>query len=78
MRQGRLPAEVLDHADDLVPLLADNALDVENFLGVTAHDADALTDRVAAAEHVTRKRFVDDQNAAGFEIEWLEVATGNH
>jgi hypothetical protein len=49
VRQGQLPAEVPDHADDLVPLLASGAVDL------TAHDADALTDRVAAAEHVARK-----------------------
>ena len=42
LRPGQLPAEVLDHADDLVPLLAGIPVDL------TAHDADALTDRVAA------------------------------
>ena len=44
----------------------------------TAHDADALTDRVAVAEHVARKRFVHDQDAAGFEVERPEVTTGDH
>ena len=72
LRQRQLPAEVLDHADDLVPLLAGDAVDL------TAHDADALADRVAAAEHVARERLVHDQHAAGFEIERREVATGDH
>ena len=70
-RSGQLPAEVLHHADDLVPLLAGNAADL------TVHDANALPDRVAAAEHVTRERLVHDHHAAGFEIEWHEVTTGD-
>lgn len=59
MPAGQLPAEVADHTDDLVPILAANAA------VLAAHDADALTDRVALAEHIACKRFVHDQHTAG-------------
>ena len=62
LRLRHLPAEIPDHADDLVPPVVCHGPDL------AVGDANALAHRIAIAEDQMRERLVHDQDVAAFEI----------